>query len=144
YAFRLELPKGSQIHDVFSLDVLIKAPNDPLVGQEPLEPTREIIYGVEEWEVEWEVEKIIAAEDPSDTGSDQALKSSPPTSSLELSSLPSPSFLFLFFPQGSPPATAAATDPTPLSTTAAATDPTPLSTASPSLLAAANSASSLA
>jgi hypothetical protein len=55
-AYRLELPKGSKIHDVFSPDVLIKAPNTPLPGQEQPQPSGEIIHGQEEWEVE----KIIA------------------------------------------------------------------------------------
>jgi hypothetical protein len=41
---------------VFSLDVLIKAPNNLLPRQEPLEPNSEVIDGVEEWEVE----KILA------------------------------------------------------------------------------------
>jgi hypothetical protein len=52
HAFRLELPTGSQIHDVFSPDVLIKAPNDPLPGQEPPKPGSEVVDGLEEWEVE--------------------------------------------------------------------------------------------
>lgn len=52
HAFRLQLPTGSQIHDVFSPDVLIKAPNTPLPGQVLPEPNSEIINGVEEWEVE--------------------------------------------------------------------------------------------
>ena len=56
HAFRLELPPGSQIHDVFSPDVLIKAPNNPLPGQEQPEPSGEVVDGVEEWEVE----KILA------------------------------------------------------------------------------------
>jgi hypothetical protein len=51
-AYRLDLPKNSTIHDVFSPNVLIKAPNDPLPGQEALEPSSEVIEGVEEWEVE--------------------------------------------------------------------------------------------
>ncbi|ELR08855.1 hypothetical protein GMDG_08665 [Pseudogymnoascus destructans 20631-21] len=52
HAFRLEL----QIHDVFSPDVLMKDPNNPLPGQDPPEPSSEVIDGVEEWEVE----KILA------------------------------------------------------------------------------------
>ncbi|ELR08018.1 hypothetical protein GMDG_02856 [Pseudogymnoascus destructans 20631-21] len=56
HAFRLELPTGSQIHDVFSPDVLMKDPNNPLPGQDPPEPSSELIDGVEEWEVE----KILA------------------------------------------------------------------------------------
>lgn len=56
HAFRLDLPKGSQIHDVFSPDVLIKAPNNPLPGQRPPEPSSEVIDGLDEWQVE----KILA------------------------------------------------------------------------------------
>jgi hypothetical protein len=52
-AYRLDLPKDSTIHDVFSPDVLMKAPNDPLPGQEPPEPSGDIIEGVEEWEVDY-------------------------------------------------------------------------------------------
>jgi hypothetical protein len=55
-AYRLDLPKGSKIHDVFAPDVLIRAPNDPLPGQEPPQPSGEAIDGQEEWEVE----KILA------------------------------------------------------------------------------------
>jgi hypothetical protein len=51
-AYRLDLPKSSTIHDVFSPDVLMKAPDDPLPGQEAPEPSSEVIEGVEEWEVE--------------------------------------------------------------------------------------------
>ncbi|KFY69164.1 hypothetical protein V498_10516 [Pseudogymnoascus sp. VKM F-4517 (FW-2822)] len=56
YAFRLELPKGSQIHDVFSPDVLIKALNNPLPRQKAPELSSEVIDGQEEWQVE----KILA------------------------------------------------------------------------------------
>jgi transposase InsO family protein len=57
HAYRLELPEGSRIHDVFSPDVLSKDPNDPLPGQENPKPDAEIIAGQEEWEVE----EILAA-----------------------------------------------------------------------------------
>jgi transposase InsO family protein/predicted aspartyl protease len=51
HAYRLELPPGSKIHNVFSPDVLAKSPNTPLVGQENPKPSGEIIAGQEEWEV---------------------------------------------------------------------------------------------
>jgi transposase InsO family protein len=52
HAYQLELPPGSQIHDVFSPDVLSKDPNNPLPGQENPKPSGELIDGVEEWEVQ--------------------------------------------------------------------------------------------
>ncbi len=51
-SYRLELPAGSRIHDVFAPDVLMKDPNTPLPGQENPKPPAEIIEGSEEWEVE--------------------------------------------------------------------------------------------
>jgi hypothetical protein len=51
-AYRLLLPKGSTMHDVFSPELLIKDPNDPLPGQEAPKPSGEIIAGQEEWELE--------------------------------------------------------------------------------------------
>jgi len=51
-AYQLKLPHGSKMHDTFAPDVLIKAPNDPLPGQENPKPSGEIIEGVEEWEVD--------------------------------------------------------------------------------------------
>jgi hypothetical protein len=56
HSYRLDLPKGSRIHDVFAPDVLMKDPNNPLPGQEPPEPPGEVIAG----EQEWEVDKILA------------------------------------------------------------------------------------
>lgn len=52
HAYRLELPQDMKIHDVFSLDKLRKAADDPLPGQtkEPPEPIE--INGDQEWEVE--------------------------------------------------------------------------------------------
>jgi transposase InsO family protein/predicted aspartyl protease len=52
FAYRLKLPEGSKIHDVFSPDVLLKDPETPLVGQENPKPSGEIIQGEEEWEVD--------------------------------------------------------------------------------------------
>jgi hypothetical protein len=57
-SYRLALPDGSKIHDVFAADVLIKDPNDPLPGQVNPKPTGQIIEGVEEWEVD----KILAVQ----------------------------------------------------------------------------------
>jgi len=51
-AYRLELPSGSRIYDVFSPNVLCKDPQDLLPGQEPPKPPGIPIQGVEEWEVE--------------------------------------------------------------------------------------------
>ena len=56
HSYRLELPKGSRIHDVFAPDVLIKDPNNPLPGQENPKPPGEMIAG----EQEWEIDKILA------------------------------------------------------------------------------------
>jgi hypothetical protein len=52
HSYRLELPKGSQIHDVFAPNVLCKDPQDPLPGQEAPKPVGTPIQGVEEWEVD--------------------------------------------------------------------------------------------
>jgi hypothetical protein len=57
HGFRLQLPDGSKIHDIFSPDVLKKYPNNPLPGQESAQPPAEAIAGKEEWEVD----KIIAS-----------------------------------------------------------------------------------
>jgi len=51
-SYRLKLPEGSRIHDVFAPDVLTKDRNDPLPGQERPRPGGEIIAGQEEWDVE--------------------------------------------------------------------------------------------
>jgi hypothetical protein len=51
-SYRLELPSGSRIHDVFAPNLLCKDPQDPLPGQEPPKPPGTPINGVEEWEVE--------------------------------------------------------------------------------------------
>jgi hypothetical protein len=51
-SYRLELPSGSRIHDVFAPNLLCKDPQDPLPGQEPQKPPGTPINGVEEWEVE--------------------------------------------------------------------------------------------
>lgn len=56
YSYRLRLPAGSNIHDVFAPDVLKKASEDPLTGQESAQPPGEIIAG----EREWELEEILA------------------------------------------------------------------------------------
>ena len=52
HSYRLALPEGSKIHDVFAPDILSKDPEDPLPGQENPKPSGEAIDGVEEWEVE--------------------------------------------------------------------------------------------
>lgn len=51
-SYRLELPAGSLIHDVFAPDVLRKHPNTPLPGQENPKPGGQVIAGNEEWDVE--------------------------------------------------------------------------------------------
>jgi predicted aspartyl protease len=57
YGYRLRLPDGSKIHDIFSPDVLKKYPDNPLPGQEAPKPPSEAIAGKEEWEVD----KILAS-----------------------------------------------------------------------------------
>jgi hypothetical protein len=57
YGYRLRLPDGSKIHDIFSPDVLKKYPDNPLPGQESAKPPSEAIAGKEEWEVD----KILAS-----------------------------------------------------------------------------------
>ena len=52
HSYRLELPLGSDIHDVFAPELLEKASNNPLPGQEPPRPDGDIIAGEKEWEVE--------------------------------------------------------------------------------------------
>jgi hypothetical protein len=52
HSYRLQLPVGSRIHDVFAPDLLCKDPQDPLPGQEAPKPPGEPIQGVEEWEVD--------------------------------------------------------------------------------------------
>jgi hypothetical protein len=52
HSYRLKLPNGSTIHDVFAPDVLSKDPNNPLPGQQPPEPPPNIIEGKKEWEVQ--------------------------------------------------------------------------------------------
>jgi len=56
-AYRLSLPDGSKIHDIFAPDVLKKYPNTPLVGQESAQQPSVAIAGKEEWEVD----KILAS-----------------------------------------------------------------------------------
>jgi hypothetical protein len=51
-SYRLKLPRGSTIHDVFAPDVLTKDPNNPLPGQESPKPSGKVIAGHEEWDVE--------------------------------------------------------------------------------------------
>lgn len=51
-SYRLQLPSGSQIYDVFAPNVLCKDPRDPLPGQESPKPPGIAIKGVEEWEVD--------------------------------------------------------------------------------------------
>lgn len=52
HSYRLRLPEGSAIHDVFAPDVLCKDPEDPLPGQAAPKPPAIPIHGAEEWEVE--------------------------------------------------------------------------------------------
>ena len=52
HGYRLRLPDGSKIHDIFSPDVLKKSPDNPLPGQESAQPPSEAIAGKEEWEVD--------------------------------------------------------------------------------------------
>lgn len=52
HSFRLKLPPGSRIHDVFAPNLLCKDPQDPLPGQEAPQPSGTPINGIEEWEVE--------------------------------------------------------------------------------------------
>jgi transposase InsO family protein len=51
-SYRLKLPEGSAIHDVFAPDVLTKDSNDPLPGQEMPKPSGEVIAGQEEYDVD--------------------------------------------------------------------------------------------
>ncbi len=48
----MKLPRGSLIHDVFTLDVLTKDPNNPLPGQESPKPLGKVIASHEEWDIE--------------------------------------------------------------------------------------------
>lgn len=52
HSYRLKLPVGSHIHDVFAPDVLCRDPADPLPGQENPKPVSIPVDGVEEWEVQ--------------------------------------------------------------------------------------------
>jgi hypothetical protein len=52
HSYRLKLPYGSTIHDVFAPNLLCKDPADPLPGQEAPKPPGQPIAGVEEWEVQ--------------------------------------------------------------------------------------------
>ena len=51
HSYRLKLPEGSLIHDVFAADVLSRDPNNPLPGQESPNPPPDIVQGELEWEV---------------------------------------------------------------------------------------------
>jgi RNase H-like domain found in reverse transcriptase/Reverse transcriptase (RNA-dependent DNA polymerase)/Integrase zinc binding domain/Integrase core domain len=51
YSYRLRLPPGSSLHDVFAPELLSKDPDNPLPGQESPKPSGEVINGEEEWEV---------------------------------------------------------------------------------------------
>ncbi|KAH7554700.1 hypothetical protein BM1_07361 [Bipolaris maydis] len=51
-SYRLQLPEGSRILDVFAPELLCKDPQDPLPGQEAPKPPGIPICGVDEWEVE--------------------------------------------------------------------------------------------
>ena len=51
-SYRLRLPQGSTIHDVFAPELLRKDPNDPLPGQEAAKPPAVTIAGQEEWELQ--------------------------------------------------------------------------------------------
>ena len=57
HSYRLKLPEGSLIHDVFAADVLSRDPNNPLPGQESPNPPPDIVQG----ELEWEVQEILAS-----------------------------------------------------------------------------------
>lgn len=57
FGYRLRLPDGSKIHDIFSPDVLKKYPDNPLPGPDSAKPPSEAIAGKEEWEVD----KILAS-----------------------------------------------------------------------------------
>jgi hypothetical protein len=52
HSYRLKLPPGSRIHNVFAPNLLCKDTQDPLPGQEAPKPVSTPINGVEEWEVE--------------------------------------------------------------------------------------------
>lgn len=52
HSYKLDLPAGSQIHDVFAPEVLFKDPQDPLIGQEPDLTPPAVVAGQEEWEVQ--------------------------------------------------------------------------------------------
>jgi len=56
-AYRLELPAGSQVYNVFAPDVLMKASDNPLPGQKLPEPEGHTIAENREWEVD----KILAS-----------------------------------------------------------------------------------
>ena len=56
-SYRLELSPGSRIHDIFAPNVLSKASEDPLPGQERPKPGGIAITGQED---EYEVDQILA------------------------------------------------------------------------------------
>jgi hypothetical protein len=55
HSYRLKLPEGNQVHDVFAPDLLRKDPGNPLPGQHP-EPPLPVQYNQQP---EWEVEQVL-------------------------------------------------------------------------------------